>query len=242
MRQQGKSWNAVGELFTNRCREPITTARGQVLNSRRLWRRWPKLQFAHVVRFSATFAFACVLVAGVSSAGKTAPWPSDQSCGASPHYDVEFSGNVVADQSYHKHLSKNYAFGLQPLSDGWFVEVFYLGRQVLITVPFYPDARPYDIEGWHFRNSDNTGPNELGPKNVNAEQRKRFLMYSPQCWSGGQPRCSSEHDLSVFKGTISCFTVTVESMELGNLVPKMKANIKRMSFTVRFAYAEGFPR
>jgi hypothetical protein len=182
------------------------------------------------------------MVAGVSSAGKTAPWPSDQSCGSSPRYDVKFSGKVVADQSYHKQLSKNYAFGLQPLTDGWFVEVFYRGRQVLITVPFYPDARPYFIEGWHFRNSDNTGPNKPGPKNVNSEGRKRFLVYSPQCWAGGQPRCASEHDVSVFKGTISCFIITVDSLELGNLEPNEKANIKRMSFTVKFAFAAGFPR
>lgn len=33
------------------------------------------------------------------------------------------------------------------------------------------------IAGFHFRNKDNTGPNEIGPKNVNAPQEYRYLTY-----------------------------------------------------------------
>ena len=192
------------------------------------------------MRVGPTFALFCLLAAASSTAGKAANWTHDQSCNPSPHYDVVFSDKVVAGQSYRKQLSKNYAFGLVPLDDGWFVNVIYRGRQVLLTIPFYPPARPYFIEGWHFRNSDNTGPNGPGPKNVNAAQRTRYLSYSPECWSGHI--CDAESEISAFHGPVSCFIVTVDSMELGNLVPNEKANIQRMAFTVKFAYATGYSR
>lgn len=34
------------------------------------------------------------------------------------------------------------------------------------------------IAAFHFRNSDNTGPNETGPKNVNAPQDVRLISYT----------------------------------------------------------------
>jgi hypothetical protein len=147
----------------------------------------------------------------------------------------------VAGETYRKQLSKNYVFGLRPLDDGWSVNVYYRGRDVLLTIPFYPGdyGRPYWIEGPQFRNSDNTGPNGLGPKNVNAYQRKRSLIYSPRCWSGRI--CDAESEISAFTGPVSCFTVAVDSMELGNLVPDEKANIQKMTFTVKFAYAAAYP-
>ena len=33
------------------------------------------------------------------------------------------------------------------------------------------------IAAFHFRNKDNTGPNEIGPKNVNAPQSVRIIQY-----------------------------------------------------------------
>ncbi len=193
------------------------------------------------MKFGLVFALISLVIAGASTAGK-AELSYDKSCGsASQRYDVEFSGKVVAGQTYRKQLSKNYVFGLSPLTDGWFVDVFYRGRQVLMPTPLHADAVPYEIEGWHFRNSDNTGPDELGPKNVNAPQRKRNLWYSIQCASSGLPLCSSEQDLLAIKGTANCLTFTVDNMELGDLVPNEKADIKKMTFTVKFAYAAGYP-
>ena len=36
---------------------------------------------------------------------------------------------------------------------------------------------PLRIEGWHSRSSDNSGPNEPGPKNVNAPQELREFYF-----------------------------------------------------------------
>jgi hypothetical protein len=55
------------------------------------------------------------------------------------------------------------------------------------------------------------------------------------------PKCSSEQGLFAINGTASCFTVAVDSLELGNLVSNTKAKSKKMTFTVKFAYAAGFP-
>ncbi|MFQ5935389.1 MAG: hypothetical protein ACE5LB_03155 [Acidiferrobacterales bacterium] len=33
------------------------------------------------------------------------------------------------------------------------------------------------VAAFHFRNSDNSGPNQIGPKNVNAPQEVRHLLY-----------------------------------------------------------------
>lgn len=47
-----------------------------------------------------------------------------------------------------------------------------------LTPPLH-GPNPCDIEGWHFRNADNTGPNEAGDGNVNAPQREREFLFSP---------------------------------------------------------------
>ena len=44
------------------------------------------------------------------------------------------------------------------------------------TPPFHGINARY-IEGWHFRNSDNSGPNEAGEKNVNAPQYERQICF-----------------------------------------------------------------
>ncbi len=49
-----------------------------------------------------------------------------------------------------------------------------------ILLPVNQPARGITADGiaaFHFRNSDNSGPNEAGPKNVNAPQETRLLKY-----------------------------------------------------------------
>jgi hypothetical protein len=69
---------------------------------------------------------------------------------------------------------------LDPGDHGWFLSVTMKGREgedlARLTPPwhFVPNAR--EIEGWHFRNIDNTGPND---GSVNAPQRLREFIFSP---------------------------------------------------------------
>src|ERR671925_623359 len=74
---------------------------------------------------------------------------------------------------------------LFPDSKGWFLEVTMNGRETedlaRLTPPwhFVPNAR--EIEGWHFRNADNTGPND---GSVNAPQELREFIFSPAVGRG----------------------------------------------------------
>ena len=46
-----------------------------------------------------------------------------------------------------------------------------------VVTPPYRGINAIQIEGWHFRNSDNTGANEPGVKNVNAPQEVREFQF-----------------------------------------------------------------
>ncbi len=62
-----------------------------------------------------------------------------------------------------------YSFGLSEDPDG---------KQIIqaINTPRH-GISPDGVFAFHFRNSDNTGPNQIGPKNVNAPGATRFIKY-----------------------------------------------------------------
>ena len=70
---------------------------------------------------------------------------------------------------------------LAPGPEGWFLQITEAGRETedlsRLTPPwhFVPNAR--EIDGWHFRNADNTGPND---GSVNAPQAQRDFIFSPE--------------------------------------------------------------
>jgi hypothetical protein len=70
---------------------------------------------------------------------------------------------------------------LLPVNEGWFLTVTVKGREdedlAALTLPLhFPPPNDRQIEGWHFRNADNTGPNDGG---VNAPQNLREFIFSP---------------------------------------------------------------
>lgn len=73
-----------------------------------------------------------------------------------------------------------WVFRLRPWSEGWLIGVTVAGRESedlsRLTPPwhFVPNAR--EIEGWHFRNKNNTAPND---GSVNAPQEMREFIFSP---------------------------------------------------------------
>jgi hypothetical protein len=79
---------------------------------------------------------------------------------------------------------------------------------------------PIEIEGWHFRNAANTGPNT---GDVNAPDETRRFLFSPR-W----PHC--EEAVGLEKDGQGVLEIT--DMELGNLAEGEKASIARMHFRV----------
>jgi hypothetical protein len=73
-------------------------------------------------------------------------------------------------------------FRLEPDTHGWNVVIHDEAQTQDISrlTPPLHGINPRQIYGWHFRNADNTGPNEPGEKNVNAPGKVREFFFSPE--------------------------------------------------------------
>ena len=89
-----------------------------------------------------------------------------------------------------------------------------------MTGPSHFVPRATEIEGWHFRDAANTGPNT---GDVNAPDETRHFLFSPR-W----PRCKEAVDLDKDGQGI----LEITDMELGNLKHGEKAVMLMMEFTV----------
>jgi hypothetical protein len=119
------------------------------------------------------------------AAGANAPAPR---CVAEAGRRAEqIRGDVARGASFSKSTGGGWILKLAPIKDGggWLLEVSAKGREdedlSRLTPPwhFVPNARA--IEGWHFRNRDNTGPND---GSVNAPQELREFIFSPAVGRG----------------------------------------------------------
>jgi hypothetical protein len=94
---------------------------------------------------------------------------------------VRLSGEVLRGQTWGKEARQDLFFRLMPDELGWTI-LLRSGKEsdhnfASVVTPPYRGVNPISIQGWHFRNSDNSGPNEAGPKNVNAPQEVREFEF-----------------------------------------------------------------
>ncbi len=150
-----------------------------------------------------------------------------------------------------KHGAMLYEFRLVPSGSGWTIWIGDPMRReynyVTAVTPPFRGINPAVIEGWHFRNKDNTGPNEAGADNVNAPQRERRFAFVKDS-SGFQaaqqaldvllwPDGHSDADIKDAEQRIARIPrfegmLLIEALELGNLIPGERAHIERMAFRV----------
>lgn len=168
---------------------------------------------------------------------------------------TSFHGEVAGgDTVVHRFEHKGHAFEfrLLPTRDGW---IIWIGDPVnrdrnfvaAATPPFRGAVNPAVIQGWHFRNSDNTGPNEPGPKNVNAPQKRRnfaFVLNSEDFVRARQtldvllwPNDRPPEELTAAEAAFARIpkargTMQITALELSNLVKGERASIDRMAFSV----------
>lgn len=93
---------------------------------------------------------------------------------------VTFGGAVKAGEPFQHSFGGIFTFALEPSKFGWRIVVYQRDRKqdlARLTPPFHFVPNPTDIEGWHFRNEDNTGPND---GSVNAPQKDRKFIFSPE--------------------------------------------------------------
>jgi hypothetical protein len=117
-------------------------------------------------------------VRGLSSSARSSGQISQE---ASHKKTVSFSGEVLKGQTYEKQLPASLFFRLVPQDLGWTISIGAKDNPennfCSVVTPPYRGINAIHIEGWHFRNSDNTGPNQVGAKNVNAPQQRRDFQF-----------------------------------------------------------------
>jgi hypothetical protein len=97
----------------------------------------------------------------------------------------QLKGEVVKSKRFSKSMRGGWILKLVPVEDGWLLEIAIKGREEedlsRLTPPWHFVPNPREIEGWHFRNRDNTRPND---GSVNAPQELREFIFSPQVGRG----------------------------------------------------------
>jgi hypothetical protein len=160
-----------------------------------------------------------------------------------PMKEVRFTGEVRAGERFEKAFGGRFRFILKPIPTGWMIAVREEGRDEdlsRLTPPFHFVPNPRDIEGWHFRNADNTGPNEAGAKNVNAPGKVREFIFSPEVGktidgpdAGRSPTPEEIEAVSRFGHG----TVTIRAYRLADLMAGRQARFAWMRFEMRVQWA-----
>lgn len=169
-----------------------------------------------------------------------------------------FTGQVWRGQTFDKNLPQGFYFQLSPLE---YAYVGWIGWQISISNKFYPDhdfasvATPpfrgmnaLSIEGWHFRNKNNSAPND---GSLNAPQRVRpfhFVLNEENYQRASDLLkcilwpCT---DLDILDAIemhqtipIASGELTITQLELGNLVVGELAWIEYMEFEVKLELSE----
>ena len=93
---------------------------------------------------------------------------------------VGFTGSLKAGEKFERSFGGRFTFSLEPGKYGWEICIRERGRPeniARLTPPFHFVPNPRYIVGCHFRNENNTGPND---GSVNAPQKEREFIFSPE--------------------------------------------------------------
>ena len=116
-------------------------------------------------------------IEALALAGTAQPVPV---CPSQPDREVaSIRGEVRAGEQFEAETG-SFLFRLRPYETGWLISVYEPDRDdelSHLTPPWHFVPTPRDIQGWHFRNVDNTGPND---GTVNAPQERREFIFSPE--------------------------------------------------------------
>jgi len=155
-----------------------------------------------------------------------------------------FEDSVRAGQPYHHALWNGLRFELEPLDLGWRIAILDSTRPdadlASITPPYHFVPNPRDIEGWHFRNQANTGPNK---GDVNAPQEVRDFIFSPEV--GRSIRSPAAGSAEVTDEDVERArqrgrgVLEVESLDLTPPAKGERAGIRSMRFRVAIQEARG---
>ncbi len=182
-----------------------------------------------------------------------------------PSKVIKFSGEVANDQKFEKEIGNNLFFRLEPGGSSWTISIGsktsktsvkdvgyenYNNFAAVVTPPYRGINNIY-IEGWHFRNSDNSGPNELGPKNVNAPGEVRefdFVLNDTDYQKASEALNKMLWSYSYSEQEVNEATIihenlskrhgklTITDLKLNNLLVEKQAGIESMKFDVELNF------
>lgn len=118
-----------------------------------------------------------VVIAGVVEAQPRMP-----RCDPRPGRHAErIRGDLDKGDAFSEKTSAGWTLRLVPTEKGWLLQVTTDDRDAedlaRLTPPWHFAPNPRQIDGWHFRNAENTGPND---GSVNAPQELREFIFSPR--------------------------------------------------------------
>ncbi len=155
-----------------------------------------------------------------------------------------FTAEASAGKPFLRYFGAHFAFQLKPVPQGWLLSVTdQRGTEDIsrLTPPFHSVPNPREIEGWHFRNADNTGPNEPGDKNVNAPGAIRTFIFSPevgQTIDGPAARSKpDEKDMERIR-QFGQGTLTILDYRLKDLEPGKQAGFEWMRFKLEISWRQ----
>ncbi|MBU1728312.1 hypothetical protein KKA39_03350 [Patescibacteria group bacterium] len=154
---------------------------------------------------------------------------------------VEFVGKVTAGSDVTRIFGERFSFLLLPIDHGWLIQVRdERGTEDISRLtPPYHGPNPRLVEGWHFRNSDNSGPNEPGEKNVNAPQEFREFIFSPEMGRTiDSPEVGRKPTFEEMKavGQFGCGSLRILDYRLKDLEPGKRASFEWMRFHVTLSW------
>jgi hypothetical protein len=171
-----------------------------------------------------------------------------------PELSVRLHGEVHRSEKFEQEIGHGLTFRLVPDEFGWNIEV---GPQN--GTDDYMDCvngplrgiTPYQIEGWLFRNDDNTGPrksSELVTLGIREKREFQFVMTAADEAKACADLDKMEHIYdqknAVHVAATNRFgayaggdgSVTITGMTLGNLKPGAQAWIESMRFDAIFSF------
>ncbi|NMC62153.1 MAG: hypothetical protein GYA55_03200 [SAR324 cluster bacterium] len=96
---------------------------------------------------------------------------------------ITLYGELKSGEEYMREFARQLVFILEAQPLGWLIKVKQANQEEdlsRLSPPLHFGPNPREIEGWHLRNSDNTGPNEAGEKNQNTPGVEREFIFSPE--------------------------------------------------------------
>lgn len=191
----------------------------------------------------------------VSCQATTNPFPTRNPNGhylTNPNVTIDkvcfFSEEIERGQSFQKKIKDDLVFCLTPSSfwvenGGWTLNISdETGKPCddnfagIVTPPFRGGDNATFIQGWNFRNEDNTGASEANAITANSMTRHFSFVFNQSEYEAifnDAFNLPTDENVDASKILTSRGVLTITDIEVGNLIPNEVAWIESMKFEVQ---------